>query len=183
MNLKTGNKTADQFIKVIAKDHPILAMILMATIMASGWIWERWQYMMVPAGECLVKNVYDGDTMALNCGGEEIKVRMYCIDAPEMQQEPWGRDARDHLKNLTGFSVRYQQINKDNYGRIVSELWNGEINLNLRQVRDGKVAVYSQYCKDSVYPEAERLAKKEKLGIWSKPGNHQTPWNWRKINK
>ena len=161
----------------------MLAMVLMAAVAAGGWIWERWQYKLAPEGECLVKRVYDGDTMTLNCNSGEIKIRMYCIDAPEMQQEPWGRIARDHLRSLTGFSVRYKQLDKDNYGRIVSELWNGELNLNLQQVRDGKAAVYAQYCENSAYPEAEHLAKKENLGIWSTPGMHQTPWDWRKINK
>ncbi|CAK0758667.1 micrococcal nuclease [Gammaproteobacteria bacterium] len=174
------NKTVNQFVKTLAKDHPVLAGAMVVALMVGNWVWERWQYKLVPEGECLIKKVYDGDTMTLNCGGTENKVRLYCIDAPEMRQTPWGELARNNLETLAGQSVRLKQIDKDRYGRVVGEVWRGETNLNLQQVRDGMAAVYAQYCKDAIYPQTELLAQGEKLGIWKTPGLHQAPWDWRK---
>jgi endonuclease YncB( thermonuclease family) len=74
-------------------------------------------------------------------------------------------------------------VNKDRYGRIVGEVYNGEINLNLAQIQAGKAAVYEDYCKKTIYKEAEQHAKEAQLGIWAKPGIHQTPWKWRKSKR
>ncbi len=135
--------------------------------------------------ECQVLKIYDGDTMTLQCPNNPKKTRgrMYCIDTPEMKQKPWGTEARDYLRSITGKTVRLVQIDKDRYGRIVGEVYSGSINLNLAQVKAGKAAVYNAYCKKTEYRLAERPAKQAKLGIWSKRGLHQTPWQWRKNNR
>ncbi len=132
--------------------------------------------------ECEVLSIYDGDTITLQCSGktEKTKVRLYCIDTPEMKQKPWGTQARDHLRSITGNTVKLVEVDKDRYGRIVGEVHSGEVNLNLAQVKAGKAAVYDAYCKKSEYKAAEKEPKEAKLGIWSEPGLHQTPWEWRK---
>lgn len=132
--------------------------------------------------ECRVISIYDGDTMTLQCpdNPDKTKVRMYCIDTPEMKQQPWGTEARDHLRSITGKTVSLVKIDKDRYGRIVGELYSNNINLNLAQIKAGKASVYTAYCKKPEYELAERPARQAKLGIWSKAGLHQTPWEWRK---
>jgi len=37
----------------------------------------------------------------------------------------------------------------------------------------------SAFCVNTEYKAAENQAKDGKLGIWSEPGLHQTPWEWR----
>lgn len=135
------------------------------------------------ANQCEVLKIYDGDTMTLQCQGEQTKVRLYCIDAPEMGQTPWGTQARDYLRSITGRTVKLVRVDKDRYGRIVGEVYNGEVNLNLAQVQAGYVAVYYAYCKKSEYQSAENQAKNANNGIWSIPGLQQTPWEWRKKDK
>jgi endonuclease YncB( thermonuclease family) len=130
--------------------------------------------------DCEVLNIYDGDTMTLQCQGEETKVRLYCIDAPEMGQTPWGKQARDHLRSIAGNAVKLVRLDKDRYGRVVGEVYRGDENLNLAQVKTGYAAVYDAYCKKSEYPLEEQRANSAKQGIWSTPGIHQTPWEWRK---
>ncbi|MDM8564755.1 thermonuclease family protein [Candidatus Halobeggiatoa sp. HSG11] len=136
----------------------------------------------ISSDECQVLKIYDGDTMTLQCpdNPKKTKVRLYCIDTPEMKQKPWGTEARDHLRSITGEKVSLVKIDKDRYGRIVGEVYSNNVNLNLAQVKAGKAAVYTRYCKKSEYEVAEKTAKQAKLGIWSKSGLHQAPWKWRK---
>jgi endonuclease YncB( thermonuclease family) len=134
---------------------------------------------------CRVLNVHDGDTLRVRCGlGSDRrsthKVRLYCIDAPELAQAPWGKFAREHLRRLAGQdSVQIRVKDRDEYRRTVAEVWKGTMNLNLAMVKAGKVAVYRRYCKVGAYQQAEVMAKSRRIGIWTKPGSHQRPWEWR----
>jgi endonuclease YncB( thermonuclease family) len=49
-------------------------------------------------------------------------------------------------------------------------------------VRSGQAAVYERYCDRASYFQAEREARKAKRGIWSRRGEHQTPWRYRQRN-
>ncbi len=132
---------------------------------------------------CQVLSIYDGDTMTVRCQGEKIKVRLYCIDAPEMGQEPWGREARDTLRDLVGLIVDVRDRGHDRYGRIVGEVWSADVNLNLEMVRLGRASVYPRYCRDRSYYEYESLARDSRVGIWFESGLHQSPDSWRKQRK
>jgi endonuclease YncB( thermonuclease family) len=129
--------------------------------------------------DCAVLSIYDGDTMTVRCSGEKIKVRLYCIDAPEMAQKPWGTMSRDHLRQVTGPSVRLVGHDHDRYGRMVGEVYSGDTNLNLLQVRSGNAAEYDRYCHDNHYRSAEEGAHKAGIGIWAADGLQQSPWEWR----
>jgi len=130
--------------------------------------------------DCAVLSIYDGDTMTVRCDGEKIKVRLYCIDAPEMAQKPWGKMSRDHLRKTVERRVDIKIIDHDRYRRAVAEVSAGTVNLNLRQVNKGWAAVYDRYCKSIEYKQAERAAASSGLGIWGDRGLQQTPWIWRK---
>ncbi|MEN8214825.1 MAG: thermonuclease family protein [Pseudomonadota bacterium] len=163
--------------------YPVIVIVII--VVASLLINNDWLqniFFPIAPDECKVLKVYDGDTMTLQCHGqtEKTRVRMYCIDTPEIKQESWGTQAREHLRSITGDRVQLVQVDKDRYGRIVGEVYSGEINLNLAQVKAGKAAVYEAYCKKPEYKVAENQAKAAKQGIWSQPGIHQTPWEWRK---
>ncbi len=163
--------------------YPVLAIVIIAVaslLVNNNWLKNA--FSPTAADECKVLKVYDGDTMTLQCAGksEKTKVRMYCIDTAEIRQKPWGHQARDHLRSITGETVRLVEINKDRYGRTVGEVYSGEVNLNLAQVKAGQAAVYEAYCKKPAYKLAENQAKQANLGIWSESGSHQSPWEWRK---
>jgi endonuclease YncB( thermonuclease family) len=132
---------------------------------------------------CSVNSIHDGDTLRVTCEGAMIKVRLYCIDTPELAQRPWGGESRDHLRSLVGGNVVLLDHGKDRYGRVLGEvLFQGE-NVNITMVQDGQAAVYVKYCSLDRYYMAEKSARESGLGIWSKPGMHQTPWAWRKKNR
>ena len=134
---------------------------------------------------CQIASIYDGDTMRVICDGERMKVRLNCIDAPEMGQKPWGRESRDYLRAIATPSIRVIGKKKDRYGRLIAEVWtnddtNTQENLNLAMVHSGRAAVYPKYCKEQQYYQAQEGAQGVPSGIWEKPGDWQRPWEWRK---
>lgn len=131
-------------------------------------------------GECDVLSVYDGDTMTVRCQGEKVKVRLYCIDAPEMGQKPWGRESRDHLRQLAGDRVSVTKITGDRYGRTVGEVFRGGRSLNLAMVEMGRAVAYRKYCDDAGMIAAEKGARDARVGIWVRSGLHQSPWVYRR---
>ncbi len=137
-------------------------------------------------------SIYDGDTLRVVRGGEELKIRFCGIDAPERDQK-LGIEARDHLRSLVELGngeLLLVPIEKDRYGRTVAEVYvqdrkDSAINLNVQMVRDGYAWHYEKYSgKCPIRHEfavAQELAQKEGLGIWN--GNPQPPWEWRQSNK
>ncbi|WP_036487111.1 thermonuclease family protein [Myxosarcina sp. GI1] len=154
------------------------------TTVEDGQKFEEWQ--LKPG------SIYDGDTLRVVRGNEELKIRFCGIDAPEKKQK-LGIESRDHLRSLVERSngkLLLVPIEQDRYGRTVAEVYahdrrSSAINLNLQMVRDGYAWHYEKYSANcptgNDYAIAERLAREEKLGVWN--GNHQAPWEWRKANK
>lgn len=72
-----------------------------------------------------IKNCYDGDTCTTNKGE---KIRLACIDAPEMigskSEHIAALAAKEYLNKLIGGKeVTIRRIRKDRYGRTVAELY------------------------------------------------------------
>ena len=137
-------------------------------------------------------SIYDGDTLRVVRGSEELKIRFCGIDAPEKKMA-MGIESRDHLRSLVDISdgeVLLVPIEKDRYGRTVAEVYvkdsrSTAINLNVQMVRDGYAWHYEKYSGNcpirGEFAIAQEMAQKEGLGIWK--GNPQPPWEWRKANK
>ena len=137
-------------------------------------------------------SVYDGDTLRVVRGNEELKIRFCGIDAPEKKM-PMGVESRDHLRSLVDIGkgqILLLPIEQDRYKRTVAELYVKDsrstvINLNVQMVRDGYAWHYEQYSGNcsmrDEFAIAQKMAQDEGLGIWN--GNPQPPWEWRKSNK
>ncbi len=128
---------------------------------------------------CAVNSVHDGDTLRVTCGGQRMKIRLYCIDAPEIRQRPWGKESRDYLRSIAPLRVLVIAKNKDRYGRTVGEVLTADSdrrNLNLAMVQAGMAVVYERYCDESRYHRAEKAARERRAGVWSKSGLQQRPW-------
>ncbi len=134
------------------------------------------------ARACMVNSIHDGDSLRVTCDGEHLKVRLYCIDAPELAQRPWGRESRDHLRRITPTQVLLVPKDKDRYGRTVGEVLTADgtrASINLRMVADGRAAVYPKYCNERRFDRAEQRAREERAGVWAKAGAQQEPWAHR----
>lgn len=133
-----------------------------------------------------VKSIHDGDTLtAINEQGKTIKIRLACIDAPELKQKD-GSVSLAKLKSLikTGDRLTIRPKATDFYGRTIAEVYSGQQLINLEMVRTGQAAVYTAYlsaCNEtrSSYLEAELSAKQKRLGMWkSQPVCF--PWDFRR---
>lgn len=130
-----------------------------------------------------VIKVADGDTITVLRDGEKVRVRFYGIDAPEKKQE-YGIKSLDVLKKMIdGKIVEIDVKDKDQYGRVVGEVYYNKNNINLYMLETGNAWWYKQYSKGNLeYAKAEEKAKIEKLGLW-KEKNPTPPWEFRKKNK
>ncbi|WP_295388822.1 thermonuclease family protein [uncultured Thiodictyon sp.] len=139
-----------------------------------------------PPLSCTLVRVFDGDSLELRCNGRTLEVRLYCIDAPEWEQDPWGKRSLRHLEAIAPHRVELEPLDTDRFGRIVGKVYGtgpGRPLLNLQQVASGQAAVYRHYCKDPGFDRAEQAARQARLGIWSRPGEQQTPWAFRHRNE
>lgn len=151
-----------------------------------------------------VIRVSDGDTIAVRSlnTGREARVRLACIDAPEVAHDgqpgqPLGEEAKANLKRLidqAAGEVIVQEVDRDRYGRIVGEVFiqhpqrsqpEEELLLNAEQVRAGMAYVYRKYAKSCEQVEIlnglEKAAKAVRKGVWAE--NYQKPWDFRKTQR
>jgi len=140
-----------------------------------------------------VVNVHDGDTIKVrrgvkgSRGVEEKKIRLACIDAPELKQ-PLGKESRDYLRSLLakqGNKVKLNIITTDRYGRAIAEVWSGaELVQSLMAVK-GMAYPYEQYKRDCPsWPAVASTASQalaESAGVWG--GEYERPWDYRKRSR
>lgn len=129
-----------------------------------------------------ITGCHDGDTCTLQLQGHTLKVRVFCIDAPELGQGPWGESARKAINAEVRGTIRVLIDGHDKWGRPVAELIREDgWNLGLELVRAGYAAVYPKFCDEALYYTAEDQARKARLGIWRQDGAQQRPWEWREV--
>jgi endonuclease YncB( thermonuclease family) len=130
-----------------------------------------------------VLSVGDGDTLRVSAGNRVITIRLACIDAPEMLQNPWGQQSRAYLMRRLprGRQVSIQPHTTDRYGRTVAEVIS-DINIGLVMVEDGQAFAYRRYlsgCDAREYLNAEYRASRRRSGVWQTEGGIARPWDVR----
>jgi len=132
-----------------------------------------------------VVKVIDGDTLDIRDDqGNEIRVRLAGIDAPESDQ-PYGQAARRNLSSMvSGRTVIIQSGKVDDYGRQVGVVWLDGDDICLEQLKAG-LAWWYEYHKDEqsradqiAYANAEREAQGAERGLWSE-ADPINPYQWR----
>jgi len=130
-------------------------------------------------------SVGDGDTITIrSTSGQNITVRLACIDAPEMNQ-PGGKESAKRLSTILpkGTAIRVIPVDKDQYGRTVGVVF-GSKNINLQLLQEGQAWVYEQYignCRTSApqLRQAQTAAKQNRIGLWSQ-ATPCPPWDFRR---
>ncbi len=136
-----------------------------------------------------VVGISDGDSIVvLVNGNQRERVRLATIDAPENHQA-FGKPSKQSLSDLIyNKDIRIVTVNKDKYGRIVGEVFIGDTNVNLEQIRRGYAWHYKAHARQQTkekrkdYETAENEARLKKLGIWNDT-NPTPPWDYRNKKK
>ncbi len=132
----------------------------------------------------VVVGVHDGDTLTLlTAAKEEVKVRLWGIDAPEMGQA-FGKNSKESLSDLTfKKSAAVEEKGKDRYGRVIGIVLVSGKNVNLLQVETGMAWWYRDYAKKAKdLEDAQDAARTKRLGLWADK-SPVPPWQWRKDEK
>ena len=129
-----------------------------------------------------VSRIVDGDTLWLKTEGDgepPVVVRLEGIDAPESCQVG-GAEATAALNALAlGRSVTVRVATRDEYGRTVGKVFDGEKDIGDRMVRDG-MAWSTRFNYDrGPYVAEERMALALKRGLHA-PGGAIQPRDFRK---
>ena len=149
-----------------------------------------------------VEYVIDGDTFIAFVNDKKERIRMKCIDAPELKQtfigfdnakKEIGAEAREHLESLL---IRSDLLNlkcsdeRDKHGRLTCDVFDGrEANgqgksdsINLQMVKDGYAyAMPSQSFSQAdgvIYLGHQHLAILSQVGLW-RYGVWDESWRWR----
>ena len=124
--------------------------------------------------------VTDGDSLRLLVAGNQIKIRLAQIDAPEIQQ-PYGRRAKSELARLAlGKRARVEVVDIDRYGRTVGEVHIAGLHVNQEMVRLGYAWAYTRYSRSMEIIDLENDARSKGIGLWRLPESERAaPWNWR----
>lgn len=133
-----------------------------------------------------IRGVHDGDTFtAQRTDGSKFKIRLAAVDAPELNQAPYGDSARIFAKVLlTGSPVLIDSQSVDRYGRTLARVKVADtLDLSLALVKAGLAWWYVKYAPaDSEIARAEREAKAARRGLWSTPAP-VPPWQYRKEHR
>lgn len=143
--------------------------------------------------ETKLRNIYvvDGDTIyGENQDGEQIKIRMTGIDAPESDQllgDVSKLSLQDCVDQSSDIKVVVQTSNStDKYGRTLGKVMVGDTDCNLWQVGSGMAWFYKQYANQlggndaALYEQGEVEAKEMKAGIWME--DIEPAWEYRQKN-
>jgi micrococcal nuclease len=127
-------------------------------------------------GTYRVVRVLDGDTVIVE---PHLVVRLIGVNTPETVKpehpvEPWGPEASEFTHDfLSGGAARltFDRERTDQYGRFLAYVWVGDRMLNEELVRRGLARYEPQFhYSDAVkrrLRDAQRLAQRDELGIWS----------------
>lgn len=127
-------------------------LILQALIITALTVGALWVYTRATApvpGDCRVRYVYDGDTIAMDCGAGEVTARLQGLNAPETRdaacdaERQAGKRATDRLRALvkTGRN-RIALMGQDKYGRTLIRLWINDEDAAAILVREGLAEPY-----------------------------------------
>jgi len=130
-----------------------------------------------------VTRIVDGDSIVVkSADGLEQQVHLEGIDAPEVKQAS-GDDATKALAGLVkGKTVEVKWKKKDDFQRILGQVYEESVHVNLKMIDKGLAWHFSRYYKSDEFAEAEKKAKSSKQGLWS-DSSPTPPWEFRKKNR
>jgi micrococcal nuclease len=133
-----------------------------------------------PPGTAVVRQVVDGDTLTVEIGGVEERVRLLGIDTPESVDprrpvECFGKEAARRTAELLPRGTRVRLVRdveaRDQYRRLLAYVYRADDNLfvNLALVRDGYANVLTyppNVAHADEFVAAAASARAGRRGLW-----------------
>ncbi len=121
---------------------------------------------------------YDGDTVQIQEGFSEYKLRLTDIDAPERNQS-YGKTARRALAKLCqNADIKVSLSGIDKYRRNLGKLSCNNQDVSVFMISNGHAWFNRRYSMDFTLDLAEQAARTNKIGLWRRK-NPMPPWQWR----
>lgn len=175
----------------MAKKYSVILCILILSVISPAYAKERYSYdIKKVAGKAVrVEKIYDGDTIGVFMNGRFEKIRLTGIDAPEMDQRPWGKRAKKCVESFIAdadsrISLEYDIERRDKYGRILAYIWTQDGKMINEEMLKKGCAVLFTFPPNVRYAErfraAQKKAQEHKAGIWGEDGLLERPYDYRK---
>jgi len=147
-----------------------------------AFFWIPWAITLVPIGnkDNYCTRVIDGDTIVVEIGGQEEKVRLIGVDTPETVHprkpvEYFGKEASDFTRKMVegkAVKLEYDWQTRDKYGRLLAYVYiigDGTF-LNAEIIKQGYGFAYTRYPFKYLedFRQYEREARENNRGLWSK---------------
>jgi len=112
----------------------------------------------------------------------KYRIRLRGVDAPEHGQS-YGEEAKQILLNLVkGKPLQILVYDKDQYGRLVGDIYSEGVFIQEVLLKKGSVWHYKKYDQRPELAMWEKEARAAHVGLWAS-SNPQKPWEWRKIRR
>ena len=131
-----------------------------------------------------VVSISDGDTFrGLTEDNEEIKFRIYGIDAPEKHQAFGNRSTQYFADLIFGKDVGIKVQKTDYFGRQVVWVYTPDgKDVSAEMLKAGMAWHFKKYDKSDEYASLENSARQKRLGLWADK-NPIPPWEFRRNKK
>ncbi len=143
----------------------------------------------LPRGAGVVAKHVDGDTIRVQIGGSEERVRLIGIDTPETHGrnglvECFGKQASEHLATLLPVGTAVRLVRdvepRDRYERLLAYVYRADDQLfvNLAMARDGYADVLTyppNVAHSTDFVAAVADARRNERGLWQACGSADVP--------
>jgi len=128
-------------------------------------------------GKCV--SVIKGDTVMVMREGQVVKIQLWGVDAPELEQ-PFGEQAKKYTESLIlGKIVKVVIQDRWEFDNLMGKLYLDKTYINLEIIKGGLAWYYSWFAPNEPDLEiAEKEAQEKKYGLWKDEYPIQ-PCDWR----
>jgi len=126
----------------------------------------------------VVTRVMDGDSMIAKRDQDTIEIRIAGIDCPEFGQPFFEQAKQLTEQKCLNRKVVVKRLDTDRYGRLVSIVHVGSVNLAEQLLRSGMAWHYKKYDASEQFAEFEQTSRESRIGLWMQEAPIP-PWEYR----
>ena len=130
-----------------------------------------------------VENITYGDVFTVKGDdGKLYVVHLRANDAPDTGQKYFNESKDALTKLIKKKTVDVHWTEKDHAGRVIGDVYVGEVLVNLHMIEDGWAWYYKEHLESDELQDAEQEAREAHRGLWAQE-SPQSPWDYRNSKK